>query len=217
MGLSLALTLVSGLCWTIVYIDGIRLGFRDKTYAMPLWALALNFSWEALNSFFGYREVGFDAQVIINIIWALFDVFLVVTFFLYGYRYVKERVSFNAFIIGGVAVFIVAAILEFAFLMEFGVFLGRAYAAFLQNLLMSVLFIAMFLDRPGREGQSVTIAVCKWIGTLAPTILLGVLGGGGLKEPNTFVLVVGLLCSVFDIAYLLLLTSRVSPAAAVAK
>ena len=39
------LTVISGVCWTIVYIDGIRIGFRDKSYAIPFYALALNFAW----------------------------------------------------------------------------------------------------------------------------------------------------------------------------
>jgi hypothetical protein len=40
------LTLVSGIAWTLVYIDAIRVGFKDKSYAMPLFALALNLGWE---------------------------------------------------------------------------------------------------------------------------------------------------------------------------
>lgn len=36
------LILVSGLAWTIVYLDSIRIGMKDKTFAMPFWALALN-------------------------------------------------------------------------------------------------------------------------------------------------------------------------------
>jgi hypothetical protein len=206
-GFSLILTLVSGLCWTIVYIEGIRLGFRDKTYAMPLWALALNFFWEIFNSILGYKEVGFDAQVVINIIWAICDVFLVASYFLYGYRYAKQSLSWNAFIYGSLLVFAVAAVVEYAFIMEFGLAHGRAYAAFLQNLLMSVLFIRMFTDRRGGEGQSITIAAGKWIGTLAPTILFGLIGGGGLA-PNTFLLIVGLLCSLFDIIYILLVAGK---------
>jgi hypothetical protein len=205
---SLALTLLSGLCWTIVYIDGIRLGFREKTYAMPLWALALNFFWEIFNSILGYRDVGFDAQVIINIVWAIFDVFLVVTYFRYGHRYVKAYIPYKTFVSWSLLVFAVAAMVEYAFVLEFGLAHGRAYAAFLQNLLMSVLFIAMFIARRGGEGQSLTIAVGKWIGTLAPTILFGLIGGDGMPGPNTFLLIVGLLCSLFDILYILLLTRK---------
>ena len=29
------LIIVSGLAWTIVYIDSIRIGIKDKTFAMP--------------------------------------------------------------------------------------------------------------------------------------------------------------------------------------
>ena len=77
------------------------------------------------------------------------------------------------------------------------------YSAFLQNLLMSGLFIAMFIARGGARGQSLTIAVAKWLGTLAPTIQWGLLSF------SPFVLGVGLACSVLDLAYLgLLLRER---------
>jgi len=33
--MELFLTLLSGIGWTLVYIDSIRKGFRDKTYAIP--------------------------------------------------------------------------------------------------------------------------------------------------------------------------------------
>ncbi len=36
------LTLLSGVGWMIVYEECIRLGFRDKTYSMPFYALGLN-------------------------------------------------------------------------------------------------------------------------------------------------------------------------------
>lgn len=42
----LALTVISGVCWTVVYIDGIRLGFKHRSYAIPFFALALRHSQE---------------------------------------------------------------------------------------------------------------------------------------------------------------------------
>jgi hypothetical protein len=56
--IKLVLTIVSGLCWTIVYIDGIRVGLRDKSYAIPFYALALNFAWELLYTILGFRSQG---------------------------------------------------------------------------------------------------------------------------------------------------------------
>jgi hypothetical protein len=81
------------------------------------------------------------------------------------------------------------------------------YSAFLQNLLMSGLFIAMFVARRGPRGQTLLIATAKWIGTLAPTILFGFMPG------SLFVIGVGLLCGVFDLAYIgLLIWAKRDPA-----
>ncbi len=40
------LTRVGGIAWTVVYVEAIRVGLRDRTCAMPVAALALNFAWE---------------------------------------------------------------------------------------------------------------------------------------------------------------------------
>jgi hypothetical protein len=90
---------------------------------------------------------------------------------------------------------------ELLFIGEFGLVDMRAaqYSAFLQNLLMSGLFIAMFVARRGARGQSLTIGFAKWIGTLAPTLVFGVI------QDSPFILGIGILCSVFDLAYIALL------------
>ena len=94
---------------------------------------------------------------------------------------------------------------EFAFIREFGVAAGAGYSAFLQNLLMSVLFIDMLVKRGSREGQSLTIAVSKWLGTLAPTLLFGIIGEGGFPNGSFLILVLGILCSAFDLIYIWLI------------
>ena len=47
---------------------------------------------------------------------------------------------------------------------------GR-YAAFAQNLMMSILFVAMLVNRNNITGQSVYIAIFKLIGTVLPSLL----------------------------------------------
>ena len=84
-------------------------------------------------------------------------------------------------------------------MVEFGWEDAPRYAAFLQNLLMSGLFIALFVARQGPRGQTMLIAVAKWIGTFAPTIVFGWYGNSPL------ILGVGVLCSIFDLAYIGLL------------
>ena len=81
--MSLFLTLLSGIAWTIVYIDAIRVGFKFKTYAMPVAALGLNIAWESINAIHGLTT-SVSAQAVINIAWAAADVVIVYTFFRFG-------------------------------------------------------------------------------------------------------------------------------------
>jgi hypothetical protein len=63
----------------------------------------------------------------------------------------------------------------------------------------------MLVRRGSREGQSLVIAIGKWLGTLAPTILFGMIGDGGFPKGSFLIVVVGMLCSVFDLIYIALL------------
>lgn len=67
----------------LVYIDCIRLGIKQKTYGIPLFALALNIAWEGLYSFLGLK-LPIRIQTIVNIIWFIFDLIIVVSYFKYG-------------------------------------------------------------------------------------------------------------------------------------
>jgi hypothetical protein len=99
-----------------------------------------------------------------------------------------------------------AYVVQWAFVVEFDFAQAARYSAFLQNLLMSGLFIAMFVGRRGPRGQSMTIAVAKCIGTAAPTIIFGV------YEGSAFILTLGILCFIFDVAYIVLLAwARMHP------
>jgi hypothetical protein len=107
------------------------------------------------------------------------------------------------FIGWGAAVIAAAYVVHWLFITEFGWNAAARYTAFLQNALMSGLFIALFVARCGPRGQSVVIGCAKWIGTLAPTIVFGALAG------SAFILALGILCCVFDLAYIgLLLWAR---------
>ncbi len=192
------LTAVSGIAWTIVYIAAIRIGFAQQTYALPVAALALNIAWESIYSVWGLTyEPGLQAWI--NLVWALADLVIVHTFLRYGRSELPSFVTRSMFAWWAAALFATAYVVQGAFVVEFDVAQAARYSAFLQNLLMSGLFIAMFVGRRGPRGQSLTIAVAKWIGTAAPTIVFGV------QEGSAFVLTIGLLCSVFDIAYIGLL------------
>ncbi len=205
----LVLTALSGIAWTIVYIDSIRVGFSQKTYAMPIAALGLNIAWEWT---YAVRDLASDPQLQgwVNLVWALADVVILATFFRYGRSEFPAFLSRRLFITWGIAIIITSFLIQWLFIAEFGTVGMKAgqYSAFLQNLLMSGLFIAMFVARRGPRGQTLLIAIAKWIGTLAPTILFGFI------YDSLFIIGIGLLCSVFDLAYVgLLLWAKRDPSA----
>jgi hypothetical protein len=192
-----ALTLVSGLCWTVVYILIIVRSWRDKTYGMPYWALAFNFSWELIFSFFLSSNLpDHQLQIIINRVWLAFDVFILVAYFRYGKKEWPSAVPRSLFIPYSVLVMIIGFFFVYLISVELDHSRGK-YAAFIQNLMMSWLFIAMLNRRRNTSGQSIGIASFKLVGTLAPTLIYG------LK--SNFVLFLGLSCFIADLIYLLLL------------
>lgn len=205
MDIRLILTLISGLAWTIVYIDGLRIGIKDKSYAMPIWPLGLNIAWELIHFIIGARLAGFTPQTVINGVWFLLDIGLVYTYFKYGRKYFPKEFKPAWFYLWGAAAIAVGFIVQLTFVREFDVVMGATYAAYLQNLLMSVLFIQMLVQRKSREGQTMLIAVSKFIGSLAPTISFGILGGGPFPAPVTFVLIIGSLMALFDVVYIVML------------
>jgi hypothetical protein len=194
----LFLTIVSGVAWTAVYVEAIRLGLRERTYAIPAAALALNFAWEAI---YASRSVatGISAQGIFNILWGLADVAIVYTFLRFGRAELPAWITRPLFVGWAILLGATSFAVQLLFVAQFGWDDATKYAAFLQNLLMSGLFIAMFVARGGGRGQSLVIAVSKWIGTLAPTVVYGGFGNSAL------ILGLGALCSVFDLAYIALL------------
>lgn len=201
------LVLISGICWSLVYIDSTRIGFKEKTYAMPLFALGLNIAWEGIYAFtdlFIRHDIGI--QAIANSCWFVLDILIVITYFKYGKKECEGDTERKFFIPWSVLVFICCLVLQLLFFREFGDVEGEKYSAFLQNLVMSVAYLSMLKVRRDGRGQSMTIAVSKCIGTLTPTIL-------GTLEGNYFILVTGIFCFIFDVIYIAALNSaRKKPA-----
>jgi hypothetical protein len=194
--MDMLLVLVSGICWTVVYLELIRVGFKTQTYGMPLFALALNVTWEGLYTYRDLTASTIPLQGWVNLVWVMFDIAIVTTYFTFGRKeFAKYGPLKNHFIPWSILIFAMSFALQYSFLIEFGDSAPK-YSAFLQNLIMSILFISMLIGRKSTLGQNQIIAVCKWLGTLAPTILIGAMEG------NQLVLVLGIFCSVFDLIYI---------------
>ena len=202
--IGLVLVGISGICWTIVYIELIRHGFKDKACGMPLFALGLNIVWEFLYSIDGFfiSKEFIMVQNIADLAWALCDVAILVCWFRYGKQYMPERAK-KYFIPYTVLALVVCVGMQFAFYLHCETATEASiYSAFAQNVAMSVMFLTALFQRGNIKGFSRLGAVCKCIGTLTPTIW-GCVEIGGI---HTYILITGFLCLLLDVIYIYFLT-----------
>lgn len=89
----LFLLLVCGFCWSIVYVKLIHLGFRYKACGIPFIALALNFAWESVNSYFDLKDNILNITTYITLIWLCLDILVILTYLLYGKRYFPKHTN----------------------------------------------------------------------------------------------------------------------------
>lgn len=198
------LMLLWGICWSIAYLAMIYKGFREKTYCMPAFAIFFNISWEFIFSFVipFLHPIDSALELVINIIWFLSDSLIFYTYLLYGRKYFPNGIDKKWFLpwsLLGLAVsFLFVLLISLDLLDYYGM-----YAAFISNLLMSVLFIDMLVRRGSPEGQSMVIAVAKCIGTMAPTVYFYIFFA------NVFILYLGVSCAVFDLIYIVMLYNSI--------
>ena len=155
-----AILVGSGVLWTLAYLLIIRQGFVDRTYGMPLAALCANISWEFIFAFVYPHDL---PQRAVNVVWFSFDLVILAQLLVYGPREfaaLPRRLFYAAFGLALATAF--GAVLTVT--LQFDDFDG-AYSAFGQNLMMSILFVAMLYSRGSLRGQSVPIAALKMGGT----------------------------------------------------
>ena len=190
--LSLSLKIGSGLFWTLTYILIIRKGFKDRTWGMPVVALCANLSWEAIFSFIHPHD---SVQLYVNWFWFGFDVIILYQLLKFGDNVFYGITDRKRFLITFPFTLVCSFLAVLFITYEFNDFQGK-YAAFSQNLMMSILFIAMLVNRGNSGGQSLYIAVFKMIGTVLPSILFH------MKFPDApYLNFLFLSILVFDIIY----------------
>ena len=189
----------------MTYIIIIYKSFKDKTCGMPLFALALNLAWEFTFSFIYPPENLLMARIMF-ILWLILDLIILYTFFKYGYENLKyknliTKKELSIFAILDILfsiIFIILFVNDISILYENSIVQASGFIANLQNLIMSILFVNMILNRGNTLGQSIFIAIFKWIGTLAIAILKF---SNMLPSTNTELLII-ILIQVFDIIYI---------------
>lgn len=212
----------SGVFWLLAYILIIYRGFKDQSFGMPVVALIGNIAWEFI---FGLGiESGCPVTwsscpgtviQLRNAIWLLFDFVILYTVLRFGRKYFTGILQrfFTPIVIGSivVAIYLIYSVVEeFWIRNTWGVVVnghvpeflplriqgGSYFTGFALNAMMSVLFVFMMYRRQSVEGQSVYIALNKWLGSLAA---YGFMLADGVQTPVVNVLY-GIVF-VFDLFY----------------
>lgn len=154
---------VGYLLWLVAYVLVIRQGKRDKTYAIPLLPICLNFTWEFMDSWVLPDPVSFWKWI--DRAWFLLDVAILGQLLHYGR---KEQVipEMRRYFYPVVAVTLALAFWgQYTFVTTFHDTLGFI-AAFVINLVMSAIFpFFLFARRGDMRGISLGAAWCKLLGT----------------------------------------------------
>ncbi len=138
-------------------------------------------------------------QLYANIIWFFFDLIIVFKFLKYGKERLKDLISPKWFLPFSLISLIVGAALVFTISYEFSDWDGK-YAAFGQNLMMSICFVLLLASRKTMEGQSIYVGIFKLIGTALPSFLFFT------KYPQSVLLnTLYLSILVFDIMYVFMI------------
>ncbi len=156
------------ICWVIAYAAMVRVAQRDRANALPMIAIALNFSWELLASFFFPNPVSlwhaFDR------IWLLVDAVIVAQLLRFGQPFQRIPEIREHFYLVCAIVFGLGFVGQYTFVTDYPDRLGLVIA-FLINLVMSVMFVIMYFDRrPELRGISKAGAWFKMLGTLGTSI-----------------------------------------------
>lgn len=189
----------SGIFWSLAYLLIIWRGFKDQTFGMPIVALCANIAWEFIFSFIYPSQ---SVQRYINITWFALDLLIVFQALRFGPEALRGLVPRGLFYpLFGVCLLLCGVIIV-GISQEFQNWNGM-YAAFGQNLMMSVLFVFMLWQRNDLHGQSLYIALFKMIGTILPSILFYT------RFPNSLLmntLYIGIL--IFDALYVVLVYQK---------
>lgn len=170
----------------------IRQGMKHKTYCMPLFALALNLSWEFFYGIKGLSALNY--QTVINLVWGLFDLLIVYTYFRNGKKYFPEKAK-PFFVPYSVLVFACALMMEMVFSYKL-TYRAMQYSAWIMNVLISVSTLELIFKREHGEGTSFIIGITKMVGTIFQTIAAGV-----ISQRDRFIVIFGVVCLAFDILY----------------
>jgi len=197
----LIVTSIGWIFWISLYIMIIR-GIKKNKYVEMPWICVLgNITWEFIWGFIFYDQINLGEFFIWSYrAWFFLDIYIVWGVYKYGKKQgvlPEIKQYFGHLMIG---VVIIWAALYSTFIYSGFDHKWGSQSAYISNVLISVLFISLFLKQWRTRKFSKTMAWLKCLGTLAYTIVYF-----NFDPPNLFVHTIGVIVFILDLAYLYLL------------
>ncbi len=207
----LNLTVLGDLLWAIAYVLIIIQCFRQRSYGLPLVAIAMNFTWELQYSLLVPPRCDNNSVDIVKaamiLAWALLDLVIVWQLFAYGrneQNIPEIKRHFHAIV---VLALVLAFIGNFTF-DRFHHADAAPISGVMINFVMSLLFIFLLFQRPELRGISWSAALFRVAGNTViffANVFLMQNDRQGLRD---FALFLFAGTAIFDFTFLRLLNSR---------
>ena len=156
-----------GGCWVLLYIAAVTYGVKNRSFAIPAFAIPFNFSWELLTSFVVPNPI--PVWLWVNRVWLVIDCILVWQTLRYG---AKEQLTQAArryfpWMLAALGCFALSS--QYGYIQTFQDSLGYE-VAFVIDVLMSFLFIQRYAENPNHSDLAFAIAWFKLFGNLGVSI-----------------------------------------------
>jgi hypothetical protein len=161
--LQLVLFGLGAVLWIVNYIFIVRNVIKNKFVEMPAAVLCANFTWEFLWAWIFVQNMGFAIGLGYKL-WFCLDVFIVWGFYKYGYKQLDKTVVSYYKLLFTFAIIAWLTVLYFYIGQGLDNPIG-ANSAYVINILISSLYIFMFLRLDDKSVLSFTTAWTKGVGT----------------------------------------------------
>lgn len=179
-----------GISWSLAYVVAVFQGFKRKTYCIPRFAVCMNFSWEFWVVISRIQtDSPLNSGFISQLLWLSLDVGVLISWLMYD-KGLRRKTKLGIFVV------VFGVVCLWAFIFE-----GWRSSVFIINLLMSIEFLGDYF-RQGKCASSLLIALFKLVGTLAATVL------NGLVYYTPVTLWIGGCCFILDMYYLFCLITK---------
>lgn len=154
--------------WTVAYVLLIKQAHQQRINTLPILAICLNFTWEVMAVFVLPNPS--KAWTVLEWSWVVVDLGLLVLLWRDGQRNLRVPALKPYFHLLLPVVLVLCFVGQLTFVLTFGDLLGFI-DAFIINLVMSALFVAMYFDRgPNGAGLNYPAAWLKMLGTACTSI-----------------------------------------------